>query len=57
MASPALEGMDYTVSAAKFSPSGTILALGSADLRLFDATDPVRTAKFTNLDPIHRQRE
>ncbi|WP_194822564.1 AAA family ATPase [Micromonospora sp. S-DT3-3-22] len=40
VASPTLEGMDYTVSAARFSPDGTTLAIGSADLRLLDVTDP-----------------
>ncbi|MCK8678414.1 nSTAND1 domain-containing NTPase [Streptomyces lichenis] len=36
----ALAGLDYTLSAARFSPDGRTLALGSADLRLFDIADP-----------------
>ncbi|WP_157239697.1 NACHT and WD repeat domain-containing protein [Catenuloplanes japonicus] len=38
--SSALESMDYTVSAARFSPNGDTLAIGSADLRLLDVSDP-----------------
>jgi WD40 repeat protein len=38
--STALEGMDYIVSADRFSPDGDTLAIGSADLRLFDVADP-----------------
>jgi WD40 repeat protein len=38
--SPTLDGMAYLVSAARFSPDGTRLAIGSADLRVFDVTDP-----------------
>lgn len=40
VAAPTIEGMDYLVSASKFSPNKKILAVGSSDLRLFDVTDP-----------------
>ncbi|MFI6567030.1 hypothetical protein [Streptomyces sp. NPDC050534] len=40
VASPQLEGMTYTVSAARFSPDGQRLALGSSDLQLLDVSNP-----------------
>ncbi|MBT3078362.1 MULTISPECIES: helix-turn-helix domain-containing protein [Streptomyces] len=38
--SPTVEGLDYILSAARFAPGGRTLALGSADFRLLDITDP-----------------
>jgi WD40 repeat protein len=38
--SPTLDGLPYVVSATRFSPDGTRLAVGSGDLRVFDVTDP-----------------
>lgn len=40
VASPTLAGMDYVVSATRFSPDGTRLAVGSGDLRVLDVTHP-----------------
>ncbi|KOX25514.1 hypothetical protein ADK67_16720 [Saccharothrix sp. NRRL B-16348] len=47
LGAPVLGGMTYLVSAVAFSPDGNALAVGSAETRLWDTADPMRTTPLS----------